>query len=424
TSQFCSWDSNNNNIFGEYNWYGMTDSVDLHPDVYLARIPATSGTQVNTVVNKIITYENNPGYQQSWFPNLVLCGGDSFEDNGDINEGEYANQKVADLMTGFNPIDLWVSNGALTGYTPTGSANIKSTINDGCGFVDFHGHGAPDIWATHPHTDFNHWVPTPLQGFWVSDVSSLSNGDMLPIVTVEACDTAEFDTSDSTFNFQFLADTNGGAIAAFGATGIGYSYTGTGDVQGLIGLMGIDTYKGYKTDGANTFGEMWYHALQRYIKASMEDADYKTVEEWEPFGDPTLVIQEPSNPPAKPATPSGPPSGVAGNSYIYTSSTTDPDNDQVYLMFSWGDNTTSGWVGPYNSGATGSATHTWSKQGSYSIKVMAKDTHGKTSDWSDPLPVQMPLTNSYQGNHPLLVFLQWLADRFPHIFQLLHSLLG
>ena len=93
-------------------------------------------------------------------------------------------------------------------------------------------------------------------------------------------------------------------------------------------------------------------------------------------------------------------------------------------MFDWGDNTTSGWVGPYTSGATGSASHTWTAQGSYSIKVLAKDTHGKFSVWSDPLPITMPLTNTYQMGHPLLQFLQWLVARFPNAFLLLHALLG
>ncbi len=428
SSQFCSWDSNGNNIFGEFDWNGMTDTVDLHPDVYLARIPATTSTQVTWVVNKIIGYETTPGYQQDWFPNLVLCGGDSFDDSPTaVNEGEYANQKVADLMTGFIPTKLWVSNGKLTGLLPTGLQNIIDAIVAGCGFMDFNGHGATSIWATHPHTDFGTWVPTPIRipgGLHAADAATFANGNKLPIVTVEACDTARFGPDPNCFNWAFLYNSNGGAIGTFGATGIGYSYVGTGVTQGLIGKMGLDTYRAYKMNGAKTFGEMWYRALERYIGSGMQDSDYKTVEEWQPFGDPSLIIQEASNPPAKPAKPSGPASGKTGTSYTYTSSATDPDGDQVYLMFDWGDNTTSGWVGPYASGATGTASHTWSKQGSFSVKVEAKDTHGKISVWSDPLPIQMPLSNAYQGNHPFLQFLQWLVAQFPNVFQFLHALLG
>ncbi|MBN2599508.1 MAG: hypothetical protein JXA75_03120, partial [Candidatus Thermoplasmatota archaeon] len=84
TGGFCSWDSNNNNIFGEYDWFDQYDEVDLHPDVNLARIPATSGSQVTACVNKFMGYENTPGYQQDWFTNLLVVGGDSFQDNGAI----------------------------------------------------------------------------------------------------------------------------------------------------------------------------------------------------------------------------------------------------------------------------------------------------------------------------------------------------
>ncbi len=173
TGGFSSWDTNKNNIFGEYHWEGKTDAVDLHPDVFLTRLPSTTASQVTACVNKIITYENTPGYQQSWFSNLVVVGGDTFEDDDKVDEGEYANQKVIDLMTGFVPNKLWVTNEKLTSAAPSGVANIKSAINDGCGFVDFSGHGNTNVWATHPHDNFNIWIPTPKGSFLSSDISTL-----------------------------------------------------------------------------------------------------------------------------------------------------------------------------------------------------------------------------------------------------------
>jgi hypothetical protein len=420
TGGFSSWDSNNNNIFGEYNWLGQTDAVDLHPDVYLARLPATSSSQVTACVNKIKTYENTPGYQQSWFSNLVVVGGDSFPDSGLVNEGEFANQKVIDLMTGFVADALWVTNGKLTGWAPTGVANIKSSINNGCGFVDFSGHGNTNIWATHPHDDFGTWVPTPAMGIKSSDIQTLSNGNKLPIVTVEACSTAKFASDANSFNWAFVYNSNGGAIGTFGCTGLGYSYVGSGVIQGLTGKMGLDTFKAYKTDQSQSFGEMWSRALNRYIKSNMDDTDHKTVEEWQAFGDPTLAIGENSQPPAKPQAPSGPASGKINTEYTYTSSTTDPESDQVSYMFDWGDGSFSSWIGPINSGATVSAKKTYTVQGTYLIKVVAKDSHGKFSVWSDPLSISMPL--SYQP--PLLHFLERLFEQFPNAFPLLRLLLG
>lgn len=99
-----------------------------------------------------------------------------------------------------------------------------------------------------------------------------------------------------------------------------------------------------------------------------------------------------SQPPDKPARPSGPSSGQIGTEYSYTSSTIDTDGDTVYYFFDWGDGTDSGWLGPYDSGEGVSATHTWTGPGGYEIKVKAKDIDGAQSEWSEPLPVSMPRT--------------------------------
>jgi hypothetical protein len=73
-----------------------------------------------------------------------------------------------------------------------------------------------------------------------------------------------------------------------------------------------------------------------------------------------------------------------------------------------------------NSGATVSAKKTYTAEGTYQIKVVAKDTHGKLSEWSNPLAITMPL--SYEP--PFVHFLEKLFEAFPHAFPLLRLLLG
>jgi len=94
--------------------------------------------------------------------------------------------------------------------------------------------------------------------------------------------------------------------------------------------------------------------------------------------------------PAKPAI-NGPSSGQTGNEYTYVCSSTDPNRDQIYYLFEWDDGTESDWLGPYISGEEVTASHSWNSRGSYEIKVKAKDVNGAESDWSDPLPISMPL---------------------------------
>ena len=96
-----------------------------------------------------------------------------------------------------------------------------------------------------------------------------------------------------------------------------------------------------------------------------------------------------NDPPEKPSTPDGPASGGTGAEYQYATNTTDPEGDQVYYLFDWGDDTDSAWIGPYTSGATAQATHSWTSQGEYAMKVIAKDEEGAISEWSDSLLVNV-----------------------------------
>ena len=75
--------------------------------------------------------------------------------------------------------------------------------------------------------------------------------------------------------------------------------------------------------------------------------------------------------------------------YNYSVTTTDVDNDQIYFKFSWGDGEKTDWLGPYYSGDTCEASHSWSERGTYSIRVQSKDSGGHMSEWSDPLSVQV-----------------------------------
>jgi hypothetical protein len=74
--------------------------------------------------------------------------------------------------------------------------------------------------------------------------------------------------------------------------------------------------------------------------------------------------------------------------YSYTTSTTDPESQQVYYLWSWGD-INSTWLGPFDSGVVTTATHTWSAAGDYTVKVKAKDVLGIESGWSSSITVHI-----------------------------------
>jgi hypothetical protein len=117
--------------------------------------------------------------------------------------------------------------------------------------------------------------------------------------------------------------------------------------------------------------------------------------EWEP-GNATLggIVQmspdtlfgyelcQTSTPPETPGAPSGPGNGITGIEYIFEATTTDPEGDDIYYWFEWGDGENSGWVGPYGNGTTGSAGHIWETAGDFEVTVKAKDVNNAESGFS------------------------------------------
>ena len=124
-----------------------------------------------------------------------------------------------------------------------------------------------------------------------------------------------------------------------------------------------------------------------------------------------------SNPPGKPSKPSGSRRIKVDKLYQYSSSTTDPDNDQIYLLFDWGDGKSSGWLGPYKSGTKVIAHHMWDEKGTFQIRAKAKDVNGAQSEWSESLTVTMPRSR-VTYNSMFLNFLQ----KFPILRYLLNTI--
>jgi len=95
--------------------------------------------------------------------------------------------------------------------------------------------------------------------------------------------------------------------------------------------------------------------------------------------------------------------GHANTEYTYTFTAEDPENQEIYYLIDWGDQTTSGWIGPYPSGLSIQESHIWD-YGSYSIKAKTKDSEGAESDWSPVYPISMPKSLMIQiiQNRPVM----------------------
>ena len=384
---FSSWDSNNNDVFAEYHWYGNTDDIDLVPDVYIGRLACVNKEQVETCINKIIHYETNRMWGKEWFTNLVLIAGDGIPfDPENIDESEYLQEQIIEIMNGFIPIRIWASNGMLLD-----AMNINDAIENGAGFVFFNGHGLHNLWATYLHNT-NRLVPPG--AYRIEHINMLSNNEMLPIVISDACYHLQYDLYPDCFGWSFVSNPHGGAIAFIGGSNTDLAYAGSRIVEKGIEKLCLKMSALYQHE-PSTLGNLWGQGIISYNPIPNDIVDLITITQNHLFGDPSLQIADTSLSPIKPNPPNGPSSGKPFVEYTFSTSTIDPDNDEIYYLFDWDDNSSSNWTGPFASGTSCNVTHSWNKKDTYQVRVKAKDSNGMQSEWSDPLEIMLPKNRAY-----------------------------
>ena len=121
------------------------------------------------------------------------------------------------------------------------------------------------------------------------------------------------------------------------------------------------------------------------LLSSYDNTDFAQESQWNEFLKSFLQINE-NSAPDRP-TIDGETRGEPGTEYEFTVTATDADNDNLYLFIDWGDGNTSGWAGPFQSGEETTFDYTWSQQGTYQVRVKAKDS--EESNWG-LLEVRMP----------------------------------
>lgn len=292
---FSSWDTNNNSYFGEFNRPGdgnedLYDIVDVYPDVYIGRLACTNEQSVATVSDKIITYENTVAGSR-WFNRVLCIAGDTSPNDGygDVDEGIIVTEDSLEYLSDFIPIRLYP--GQFIPQLRLNTFTISVGLTIGTGLTHFAGHGNMIAWSTHPHGDSGTWIGQ----YGNSVITSLMNSDRLSVIRIGACLCGALDYQrESCFAWAFVEHEEGGAIASMASTRLSWGYIGEHVNQGLGGYHGILFFKGY--EAGTTPSHMLVNAQNEYMNTIAMDFtansiyDYKTVEEYILFGDPTLKI--------------------------------------------------------------------------------------------------------------------------------------
>ena len=315
--QFCSWDENGNNRFGEIDDSGFPDEtdnidgVDLYADVHIGRLACTNQDEVDIAVNKIINYENT-AYDQLWFKKIVLAGGDTFPPGMGalpfVYEGEITNKKVAQQLPDFEHTNLWSSKHNLNALT------FNRAINKGAGFVSYAGHGFEHGWGTYKANSLKSKMGITQPLYYMPFVKYLRNQNKLPIIFFDACLTAKLDFNITDldryyhksvkfltiftsldydpsifypcFAWSFIIEEDGGAVATVGSTRTAYTWVDKDGIYAGAGYLDVHFFKSYE-EGA-TAGEMFTQSQNDYINNVFRD--YFTIEEFILLGDPSLGV--------------------------------------------------------------------------------------------------------------------------------------
>jgi hypothetical protein len=195
---FDNWDANQDGVFGETFLSGYTTPIEVNPDkvhmipqIAVGRVPASSNSEVKNYVSKVINYEKQDFSISGWLNNLlVVLGFNPSTETGktgtpyDLADGNWnLISKMFKVHTfGFNP-----------GNETPDPDKINEHIDNGVGFVIYHGHGAMEKWTIN-------WSPNPIVNYSRDDVlgsiqdkkKGLDNPNKLPVIFAESCDTGQF----------------------------------------------------------------------------------------------------------------------------------------------------------------------------------------------------------------------------------------
>lgn len=178
--------------------YTLLEGADNISDVAIGRLSIRSLSDLATIINKIINYEQYPYISNTnWFEKALCVGDPSVSGSSTV----ITNQLIAELMiaNGFDEV--------AEVYQFPFVNQIENFINSGVSFYNYRGFAGSSGWEK-------------------DGADNLANGYMLPVVSVITCDTGSFLEDEESISENFLK-AGSISIPKGGIAGIGMSTQGT-----------------------------------------------------------------------------------------------------------------------------------------------------------------------------------------------------
>ena len=260
--------------------YTLLEGDDYFPDVLLGRISIQSQMDLLTVISKILNYESIL-VEGSWYKSALMISCFNQETGMFTHYLTKANIGKKLLNFGFQGVDYF------TYPLNTGVSNLINMIDQGHTLINFRGCGSPYYWASW-------WGYYFLE---LSDIPSLNNGLMLPMLTSITCGGADFAYAEEDICFGELWLTVGSPTNPKGAIGfIGPSEHDTRTRWNNCMDMGI--YQGITQEELYGCGEMLLRGKMELYNNFPHNHDWGGSEDSDQFyfyvygllGDPGLQV--------------------------------------------------------------------------------------------------------------------------------------
>ena len=259
---------NSDGYFANFN----TGTFFYYDMVSVGRIPAYFTSEAQTMVDKIIAYENES--PDRWWKTFTFITGGS----------DYSEQQSYQLRSNFETVQ-YINGPPISGesvkiYRNDTSGNvtfnyadsIKNTINRGTLYVNFRGHAGSHDWEV-----------------GMQDPNTLNNGNKLPIILSLTCFTGENSKSEFRgFGEKFMYLGGKGSIGFVGTTG--WSFVAAGNDFGTYIIQTM------KLDSTRRMGDLLKSAGKSMSADSFSFSVRHTVNCYNLLGDPAVKLKLPKYP--------------------------------------------------------------------------------------------------------------------------------
>lgn len=268
--------------------YSLVSGNDKYPDIVIGRFAASTKSEVKTMVEKVISYENQ--LTSNWFNNGIGIAGTFTQEelnlyNYDTLDGDWYHMRNTIrcyLLSGHftNVLEYYDgSHGLLDAPGDPSSTDIINSINSGVSLINYLGHGEVDKWVT--------------SDFCNNDVQYLMNQDKLPFIFSTSCLVGQFNNNTTqcfaeTWQKAKMANTGEptGCIGFYGSS-ITQSWCEPMDAQDSFNRQLID-------ENFVTIGMLCYSAgcdmMSYYLSGEIPTIAERMFDAWILFSDPSLHI--------------------------------------------------------------------------------------------------------------------------------------